>query len=94
MRRRTDDFFTPWLTGEHDGRLVFGFQPVFPATLALSKLLFGTMRVAPALIASSCVILVAALTREAVGSERSAVFSAALFALSPLVVIQSGLYLE
>jgi 4-amino-4-deoxy-L-arabinose transferase-like glycosyltransferase len=87
------DFFKPWMSGEHDGRQVMVFQPVLPATLALSERLFGTMRIAPALIAAGCVLLVAAFTREAIGGEWTAVAAAALFAFSPLVVIQSGVYL-
>lgn len=87
------DFFRPWMSGEHDGRQVMVFQPVLPATLALSERLFGTMRIAPALIAAGCVLLIAAFTREAIGGEWTAVAAAALFAFSPLVVIQSAVYL-
>jgi hypothetical protein len=88
------DFFRPWMSGEHDGRQVLVFQPVFPATLALSETLFGTMRPVPALIAAGCVLLVAALAREILGRDRSAVIAAGLFAFSPVAIIHGGLYLE
>ena len=88
------DFFRPWMSGEHNGRQVMVFQPVFPATLAASEWLFGTMRVAPAAIAAGCVLLVAVFTRETLRDERTAVAAAALLALSPFVIIQSGMYLE
>jgi 4-amino-4-deoxy-L-arabinose transferase-like glycosyltransferase len=87
------DFFRPWMSAEDDGRQVMVFQPVLPATLALSERLFGSMRIAMAMIAAGCVVLVAAFTREAIGSEPSAVAAAALFAVSPLAVIQSAVYL-
>lgn len=88
------EVFQPWMSNEHDGRLVLVFQPVFPAVLALSDLLFGSMRVALGLIAAGCVILVALLGRELRFTTRTCVMAAALFALSPFAVFQSALYLE
>ena len=88
------DYFRPWMSSEHDQRLVLVFQPVFPALLALSDLIFGSMRVALGAIAASSVLLMYALGRELHLSPRARVIACALFALSPFVVIQSGLYLE
>jgi 4-amino-4-deoxy-L-arabinose transferase-like glycosyltransferase len=88
------DFFRPWMSGAHDGRQVLVFQPIFPATLAVSDRIFGTMRIVPALIAAGCVILVAAFARETLESQRTAVIAAALFALSPFAIIHGALYLE
>ena len=88
------DFFRPWMSGEHNGRQVLVFQPVFPATLAASQWLFGTMHIAPALIAAGCVVMIAVFAREVLRDERTAIAAAALLALSPFVIIQSGLYLE
>lgn len=88
------DFFKPWMTAEHDGRLIGVFQPIFPAVLALSDRLFGTMRIALALIAAASVLLVAALGKELGRSPRERAIAATLFALSPFVVVQSALYLE
>lgn len=88
------DFFRPWMSGEHDGRMVLVFQPVFPATLALSDLVFGTMRVAPAAIAAAAVVLIALFTYEVLGKQRTAVIAAALMALSPFAFMHGGLYLE
>ena len=88
------DFFRPWMSGPHDGRQVLVFQPVFPATLALSEVLFGTMRVVPAAITAGCVMLIFAFAHAALRDERKALFAAALFALSPLVLVHSGMYLE
>lgn len=88
------DFFRPWMSGPQDGRQVLVFQPVFPATLALSEILFATMRVVPAAITAGCVLLIFAFAHAALRDERKAVLAAALFALSPLVLVHSGMYLE
>ena len=88
------DFFRPWMSSEHDQRVVLVFQPVFPALLALSDLLFGSMRIALAAIAGGSVMLVYALGRELGLPPRARVIASALFALSPFAVVQSALYLE
>ena len=88
------DFFRPWMSSEHDQRLVLVFQPVFPALLALTDLLFGSMRVGLGLIAGGCVLLVYTLGRELGLPARGRVIASALFALSPFAVVQSALYLE
>lgn len=88
------DFFRPWMSGPRDDRQVLVFQPVFPATLALSDLLFGTMRVAPAAITAGCVLLIFAFAHAALRDERVALLAAALMALSPLTLVHSGMYLE
>ncbi|MEO5839798.1 MAG: hypothetical protein ABIQ73_21150 [Acidimicrobiales bacterium] len=88
------DFFRPWMSSEHDQQLVLVFQPVFPALLALSDLVFGSMRVALGIIAGASVLLVYALGGELGLSSRARVIAAAIFALSPFAVIQSALYLE
>jgi hypothetical protein len=88
------DFFRPWMSGPHDGRQVLVFQPVFPATLALSDVLFGTMRVAVAAITAGCVLVMFAFARTAFGDDRVAAGSAAVLALSPLTLVHSGMYLE
>jgi hypothetical protein len=90
----TTDFVRPWMSGTHDDHLVMVFQPVFPAILALSDLLFGSMRVAVALIAAACIPLAFRLTSVLLDDERAGVVAAALFAASPLVIVHSGLYLE
>jgi hypothetical protein len=88
------DFFRPWMSGPHDGRQVLVFQPVFPATLALSEVLFGTMRIAVAAITAGCVLVMFAFARTAFGDDRVAAGSAAVMALSPLTLVHSGMYLE
>jgi len=88
------EFFRPWMSGLTDGRVVMVFPPVFPAALAASDLLTGSTQVAVALFAAGCVPLVFALARDLLDDERSGVVAAALFSLSPLVVVHSGLTLS
>ncbi len=66
------DYFRPWMSSEHDQKLVLVFQPVFPALLALSDLIFGSMRVALGAIAAGSVLLMYALGRELHLSPRAA----------------------
>lgn len=88
------DFFRPWMSGPAGDRQVLVFQPVFPATLALADLVFGTMRIVPGLITAGCVLLMFAFARATVRDERIAVLAAAAMALSPLTLVHSGMYLE
>ena len=69
------DFFRPWMSSEHDQQLVLVFQPVFPALLALSDLVFGSMRVALGMIAGGSVLLVYALCGELGLSSRARVIA-------------------
>lgn len=88
------DFFRPWMSGPQDDRQVLVFQPVFPATLALADLVFGTMRVVPGMISAGCVVLIYAFVRSTLRNDRIAVLAAAVMALSPLTLVHSGMYLE
>lgn len=88
------DFFRPWMSGPQGDRQVLVFPPVFPATLALADLVFGTMRVVPGLISAGCVVLVFAFVRATLRDDRVAVIAAAVMALSPLTLVHSAMYLE
>ena len=65
-----DDFFRPWMSGREDGHLFLVVQPVLPALLAVSDLLFGSMRFAVAAIAAAAVIAVFAAVRELLDDEK------------------------
>ena len=88
-----DESFRPWMSGEHDGHLFLVVQPVLPALLAASDLLFGTMRIALGLIAAGAVIATFTAVRALFENERLALLAAAFFALSPFVIVQSALFL-
>lgn len=86
--------FAPWMSAAYEGRLVLVFQPVFPGLLALFDLAFGSTRLALGAIAAAAVLGVYALAGELGFSPRSRLVASALFALSPLALVQSALYLE
>jgi len=89
------DSFRPWMSGRvGDDRLVLVQQPTLPALMALSEALFGTMRLALAAIAAAAVIAVYALTNALLRDLRIAVVAAACFVLSPLVMVQSAMFVS
>lgn len=89
------DAFRPWMSGRVDGdRLVLVAQPILPGLMALSDLLFGTMRVALAAVAAAAVVAVYAATRALLGRDPVALVAAGCFVLSPLVMVQSAMYVS
>jgi 4-amino-4-deoxy-L-arabinose transferase-like glycosyltransferase len=84
------DFFSPWASGVRDDRVVMKYAPPWPAVLAASQRLTGSMRVASAAIAAAAVGLVYLLARQILEERRVAVLAAGVFALSPVALIQSG----
>jgi hypothetical protein len=89
------DAFRPWMSGRVGGdRLVLVQQPTLPALMALSEALFGTMRVALAAIAAAAVVAMYALTNALLRDLRIAVVAATCFVLSPLVMVQSAMFVS
>jgi hypothetical protein len=89
------DAFRPWMSGRVGGdRLVLVQQPTLPALMALSEALFGTMRVALAAIAAAAVVAMHALTNALLRDLRIAVVAATCFVLSPLVMVQSAMFVS
>jgi hypothetical protein len=89
------DAFRPWMSGRvGDDRLVLVQQPTLPALMALSEALFGTMRIALAAIAAAAVIAVYAFANALLRDLRIAVVAAACFLLSPLVMVQSAMFVS
>ncbi|KPM53465.1 hypothetical protein ACG83_22495 [Frankia sp. R43] len=86
-----EPFFRPWLTGEHDGRVFTKYLPGWPAMLAASQALFGTMVVAPAAVAAGWVVGTFRLARELFADVRTALMAAAGVALSPIVLLHTAL---
>ena len=89
------DAFRPWMSGRVGGdRLVLVQQPTLPALMALSEALFGTMRIALAAIAAAAVVAMYALTNALLRDLRIAVVASACFVLSPLVMVQSAMFVS
>ncbi len=88
------EFYRPWLTGLHAGRLVIPFTLPWAAALALSDALFGSPVFALGLAASALTIGTYLFTRALLGNRRTALLATALTTLSPFVLAQSGTYLN
>jgi 4-amino-4-deoxy-L-arabinose transferase-like glycosyltransferase len=87
------EFFQPWLTGTRHHAFFSQYTPGWPAVLAASDLAFGTMGAALALGAALAVVGTYALARELLEDRRLALVAAAVMTGSPLLIVQSGLYL-
>jgi Dolichyl-phosphate-mannose-protein mannosyltransferase len=91
---RETKFVRPWLTGIRDGRIFFAFPAGWPAFLAVSQLLFGTMRIGLALLCAATVIALYLFALEITRERRMALIASAMLALSPIFIMQSGLFLS
>ena len=88
-----DQSFRPWLTAEHNGRLLTQYQPGRPTVLAASKVIFGNMRVGIALVAAATVVAVGAFSYELVRNRRVTFVACAVLLLSPLFLLHWSLFL-
>jgi Dolichyl-phosphate-mannose-protein mannosyltransferase len=91
---RETKFTRPFLTGIRDGRIFFAFPAGWPAFLAVSQLLFGTMRIGLALLCAATVIALYLFALEITRERRMALIASTMLALSPIFIIQSGLFLS
>ena len=87
-------YFLPYLTGIHDGRVVFTHQPLWAGFLAFFEFAHLPVEVPVATSAFVCAVAAAALVVELV-DDRTTTLVASLFVIfSPVVLIQSGTLLE
>ncbi len=87
-------FFQPWLTGVHDGMYFSQYTPGWPLVLAIGEIVFGSATFAIALGAGLAVFGTYLLARELTGNHALATVSAAIMAASPILVVQSGIYIS
>jgi hypothetical protein len=83
-------FFLPYLTGIHDGRVVFTHQPLWAGFLAAFELLRLSTEVAVAASAALGALAAAALVREVIEDRTVRIVATLLLVLSPVVLVQSG----
>jgi hypothetical protein len=88
-----DPFFLPFLSGVEGDRVVFKYQPPWPALIAASDAVTGSPKGALAVTGVASVLAVAALANELTRRRRAALAAGYLFAVSPWFLIQSGTYL-
>lgn len=87
-------FFRPWLSGQVGDRIVMAFSPGWPAVLALSRLLTGSMLTAVALSAAGAAVACYLFAEELLGDRRVALVAAWVLALSPMFLLLGGTYLN
>ena len=87
------DAFRPWASAVVGDRVVLKYTPPWPAVIAAGDLLTGSPRAALAVSAAAAAVLVALLAAEVLRDRAVALTAGALFALSPVVVVQSGTFL-
>ena len=87
------DAFRPWASAVVGDRIVLKYTPPWPAVIAAGDLLTGSPRAALAVSAAAAAVLVALLAAEVLRDRAVALTAGALFALSPVVVVQSGTFL-
>jgi hypothetical protein len=85
--------FQTWFGFLSDGRIVYKYPPVYPAALALAKVLTGTERSLGIVLSGMFVLLVSRLARNLNFGNRTQLVAAAIVALSPLMLIQNATFL-
>ena len=86
-------FFQPWLSGHTDAGFFSQYTLGFPLVLAAAGIVFGSPGAALALSAALAVLGVYALAREITKDPTVSLIAAAMMTLSPITIIQSGMYL-
>jgi len=87
-------FFQPWLTGVDNGMFFSQYTPGWPLVLAVGDILLGTPTFAIALGAGLAVLGTYLLARELTGNHVLATVSAAIMVASPILIVQSGIYIS
>jgi hypothetical protein len=86
-------FFQPWLSGISDGTYFSQYTLGWPLILLTGDVVFGTVAAAIVFGTALAVVGTYFLARELTADSRLALVAAAVLTVSPLLVIQSGLYL-
>jgi hypothetical protein len=82
--------FAPYLTGVFDGRVVFSHQPVWPAVMAVGRILHVPNPLLLAMTTAAAIAAFAFLVHELTGSSRITAASALMLGFSPIVVVQGA----
>jgi hypothetical protein len=88
-----DPYFLPFLSGVDGDRVVFKYQPAWPAVLASGRLLTGSYVPALALSAAAAAFAAYAFAWEAARRRAVSIIAGGLVMSSPFFVVQSGTYL-
>jgi len=91
---RYGEFFRPWLSGQHDGRIFTVYQPGMPAFIAGSLLVFRSAHVGIALLAALEIPAAYGFTVELLDDRRIAITACAFLAVTPMFLLHSALVLS
>ena len=84
--------FQPWLSAHHDGRFFTQYPLVWPAAIVAGRLV-GWPNLTLVVASALAVVGTYAFAREVTGRTRTAGLAATLLLASPIVAVQSGVYL-
>lgn len=87
------EFFHPWLSASRDGTLFSQYTLGWPLVLWAGRAAFGTAAAGLAFGAALAVTGTYAFARTLLRDHGDALVAAAMMALSPIVVVQGGVYL-
>jgi len=87
-------FFQPWLTGIRDGHFFSQYTLGWPGVMALSERIFGSPSLAIPIGAALAVVGTYAFVRALTQDRTLALITSVLMLLSPIVIVQSGVYLS
>jgi Dolichyl-phosphate-mannose-protein mannosyltransferase len=90
LPRNYDPSFRPFLSGVRAGKVVFKYQPEWPAIIAASERVFGSTLPLRFALSTLVVLAVYALTFELLRRRAIATLAALLVALSPFVWVQGA----
>ncbi len=88
------DAFVPWLSITSGDHYVPKYSPVWPAVIAVGRLLTGSHHAAQALVAAGVVVLTYLLAREVLGRRWPSVLASLFVVLSPFFLMQSVTFLS
>ena len=86
-------FFQPWLTGLRAGHFFSQYTPGWPAVLLAFDVVLGSPALALAVSAAAAVLAIYTFTRELTRDHVLALVAAGVMAASPIIAVQSGVYL-
>lgn len=89
----TPFFFQPWLSGISDGMFFSQYTLGWPLVLLTGEVLFGTAAAAIVFGTALAVLGTYTMARELTRDHQLALVASAVLVLSPLLVVQSGVYL-
>ncbi len=89
-RATHDPFFLPFLSGFRDDRVVFKYQPAWPALVAVSRGIVRSTLPLRALLAAAGVLATYAFGHELLRRKPIAAIAAVIVALSPFAWLQSA----